>query len=773
MANKQNGPRIKLTDVQEAKRQKERELLRRKRDTANTVDVVRQRCAEVSPYSMLGVSVLGFPERVSSVRGVMNVRQASQRLVLNEPEFARLFTGGENPLGERSSWNIRATADWVLVKKFKKFKDVEDSPECYIFYEESTGKYRARLINPCVNLIEKYGFRMVNHIKNYNEGDKIPAGTILAQSTSYQSGDNEDEYNYCAGVNARCAFVIIPEVCEDAIWISDWLAERLEYTLVDPVEVRVSKNAYMMNRYGDEHLYKPFPDIGEAIQNDVLCSIRENSYVSSIYEASVDHVVDKKIFTHGGIVSDIDIYTNIDTEDAQLNYYLTQIRDWYSEIKTFCTAITRDPNQDDPSLMDIYQKADKFLSPSTWVSKEYIEDTVIKFQIRKTMGIHLGQKIVGRMGNKCVIAGIVKRELMPRTEDGRPIDMLFNALGIPNRIVSFVTYENKATFQAERMSKYLHKVYEETHSMDKVMELVIDFESYFDEEFANEISREYSEDPEATFKDIMKNGIYIRCLPFGEVNFRDALIEVDERWPEIMKPEKIQVKLRNRWVTIDGDYRIGYQYTWVLKQEGTKQMSVVPTGKTSLYDLPVKTRQFNRHQKHYSDNPVKFGEYDTYNFLSAIGVKQFAKVATYFRGSQYTDNSVLIGQLNDMKIDLSKYNQFPQLDNLKNILELMGVEMRPDIFGPNTVGAIDEEHDIMFGNVNVRISVPDLRYVTIMYSYYLQYDEYKNGVVDMIEFLNNIRGTGLFNGLPEEYIQSVIQKFTELLPVLAQVKEYE
>lgn len=762
-----------IAPEEDERRKRDRELLRRKRDTANTVDIIRQRCAEVSPYSMLGASVMGFPERVSGVRGVMMVRQNSQRLVLNEPEFARLFTGGENPLGERSSWNIRAKGDWTLVKKFKKFKDVEESPECYIFYEESTGKYRARVINPCVNLIEKFGFRMVNHIKNYNEGDIIPRGTILAQSTSYQSGDDENFYNYCAGVNARCLFVIIPEVCEDAIIISDWLAERLKYTLVDPVEVRVSKNAYMKNKYGDNTIYKPFPDVGEMIQNDVLCSIRENSYVSSVYEASVDHINDKNIYTHGGMVSDIDIHTNVDVNDAQLNYYLSQIRDWYSEIKTFCTAITRDPNQDDPSLMDIYQKADKFLASSTWVSKEYIENTMIRFTIRKEMDICKGQKIVGRAGNKCVIAGIVPRHLMPRTEDGRPIDMLFNALGIPNRIVSFITYENKATFQAERMSNYIRAQYEKNHSKDEAVNLAIEFESFFDEEFANEVADQYRDDPEGTFQDIMKNGLYIRCLPFGKINFRDALIAVDDRWPEIMKPEKIQVKLRNRWVTIDGDYRVGYQYTWVLKQEATKQMSVVPTGKTSLYDLPVKTRQFNRHLKHYSDNPVKFGEYDTYNFLAGIGIKEFSKVATYFRGSQYTDNSVLMGQLNDMKIDLTKYNQFPQLDNLKNILELMGVEMRPDIFGPNTVGVIDEEHEVMFGNVKVKISVPDLRYVIIMYSYYMQYEGYKNGIVDMVDFITNIRATGLFDGLPEDYVLSVIEKFEGLLPVLAQVKDYE
>ena len=60
-----------------------------------------------------------------------------------------------------------------------------------------------------------------------------------------------------------------------------------------------------------------------------------------------------------------------------------------------------------------------------------------------------------------------------------------------------------------------------------------------------------------------------------------------------------------------------------------------------------------------------------------------------------------------------------------------------------------------------------------MHSYYLQYQEYIKGVVDMIDFYKQMRGTNVFNGLSEQYIDDVFNKFVELLPVLQQIKQYK
>ena len=105
-------------------------------------------------------------------------------------------------------------------------------------------------------------------------------------------------------------------------------------------------------------------------------------------------------------------------------------------------------------------------------------DTVIKFTVLQPKDIHVGQKVVGRYGNKSVIAQIVPWQLMPRTTDGRPLDMLANAFAVPNRIIAFATYESSMTFQMERMWEHILKLDSEGTSHDDIMNLAIEFVTF-------------------------------------------------------------------------------------------------------------------------------------------------------------------------------------------------------------------------------------------------------------------------------------------------------
>ena len=738
----------------------------RRRGMMNNASEIEKRCQEVSPMSMFGLSAMTFPDKISTVRGVMAARQTSQRVVLTRPEFARMFTGAENEFAERSSWNIKAKDDYQLVRTFRKFKDSAISPVAYIFKNLRTGKYICEVVKPAHHLVEKYGFKMNNAIVGkYNDGDILPKGTTIAQSSSYVND------NYCAGQNLRFIYTVLPELTEDALVISDKAAERLEYNMVDIVTVNIKQSSFLLNKYGDETIYKPFPDIGEEIQNDILCSIRENSYVSSVAEAAIPHINDTNYCSHGMVV-DMDIATNVEVENDQFNYYLGQIREWYSAIYSFISTIVSDPYQDDTSLLDIYHQAEKYLNDSVWVTKEDMIDTVIKFTVLQPKQIHIGQKVVGRYGNKSVIAKIVPAELMPRTDDGRPIDMLANALAVGNRIISFATYESSMTFMMERMWEHIKQMDADKTDHFEIMQLAVDFVTVFNPQQGGELRRLYTTNPDATYNDLLKNGFYIQIRPLDEVCIRDAILEAYDRWNDIFKKYTIYDKCRHRWIKIPGEYPVGYQYTWVLKQEPSKALSTTATGRTTLYDLPVKTRRYNKNLIPYSDNPIKYGEYDTYNFLVGVGVQAYAKISTYFRGSQYEDNSILMSQLNDVGIDTSKFNQFPQLDNLKNILKMLGAKLKPELYGYNTIGNVDEVHEVLINNVRVNISIPDLHYILIMHSYYLQYQAYKRESIDMTDFLTQMSKTNVFTGLSDEYINSVFEKFIEMLPTLQQLKQY-
>lgn len=739
----------------------------KKKYVMNSIDDINDRASKATPLSLVGASAMTFPDKISTVRSNMAVKHTSQYVVLSNPEFPRVFTGAENVFGERSSWNMKNEHACRLVKKFVKFKHAPVSPVAYIFLDLETNKYICKLVNVAENLIERYGFRMFDCVDGkYNEGDILPADTPVAQSSSYVNG------NYCSGRNIRMLYTVLPELTEDAIILSESAAKELEYDMVDIVTVNMKHDAYLLNKYGDEHVYKPFPNVGEFVHNDVLCSIRENSYMSSYAEARRSHNNDKSYYSRGQIV-DIDIFTNVDLENDQLNGYLTEIQQWYQEIYSFLSSIVADPNQDDVSLLDIYHRAEKYLSQSSWVTKEYIVDTVIQFKVLKHVPIHVGQKIVGRMGNKSVVTKIVPDRLMPRTDDGRPVQMIANGLAVPNRIIAFATYEATMTFMEERMHQHLIKMAEEGESMDSIVALAVEFLSHFEPQESSELARVYQERPNEVYNDIMKNGLYIQIMPLNEKCVRDALVECYEKWGDtIFKKYKLQTKLRHRWIDIPGEYAIGYQYTWVLKQEPSKAMSAVATGKTTWYDQPVKSRLYNKHLRRYSDNHIKFGEYDSYNFLAAVPVDDFFKLTTYSRGSQYTENSMLMSHLTNTPIDTTRPNQFPQLDNFKNVLKFIGYKMSPEIFNYNSTGSFDQLHDVMMGNVKVRISIPDLRHVLILNSYYMQYQEHINGTVDLEDFFTQIDKTNTFDGYPDGYSLHCKKLFLELLPVLQQMKQY-
>ena len=151
-------------------------------------------------------------------------------------------------------------------------------------------------------------------------------------------------------------------------------------------------------------------------------------------------------------------------------------------------------------------------------------------------------------------------------------------------------------------------------------------------------------------------------------------------------------------------------------------------------------------------------------------VDDFGKLAPAYRGSQYEANSILMSHLNDIGIKPGSINQFPQMECLKAYLKAMGISLEQD-FNVNTITSIDEEEKFAIGNHEVTISCSFLRTCLVIYSYYIQYEEYKNGCVDMDEFITKIlTETDVFDLKSDEYKESAIMKFFELLPILREVK---
>lgn len=73
-----------------------------------------------------------------------------------------------------------------------------------------------------------------------------------------------------------------------------------------------------------------------------------------------------------------------------------------------------------------------------WVQSSKTDETEktesIRVYILQKREIKVGDKVAGRHGNKGIISKILPRQDMPYLQDGRPVDMVFNPLGVPSRM---------------------------------------------------------------------------------------------------------------------------------------------------------------------------------------------------------------------------------------------------------------------------------------------------------------------------------------------------
>jgi DNA-directed RNA polymerase subunit beta len=74
-----------------------------------------------------------------------------------------------------------------------------------------------------------------------------------------------------------------------------------------------------------------------------------------------------------------------------------------------------------------------------------------KVYIAKKRKLRVGDKMAGRHGNKGVVAKIVRKEDMPFLEDGTPVDIVLNPLGVPSRMNLGQIYETVLGWAADKL----------------------------------------------------------------------------------------------------------------------------------------------------------------------------------------------------------------------------------------------------------------------------------------------------------------------------------
>ncbi len=76
-----------------------------------------------------------------------------------------------------------------------------------------------------------------------------------------------------------------------------------------------------------------------------------------------------------------------------------------------------------------------------------------KVYIAKKRKLKVGDKMAGRHGNKGIVARIVRQEDMPFLEDGTPVDIVLNPLGVPSRMNIGQIYETVLGWAGQRLDR--------------------------------------------------------------------------------------------------------------------------------------------------------------------------------------------------------------------------------------------------------------------------------------------------------------------------------
>lgn len=97
-----------------------------------------------------------------------------------------------------------------------------------------------------------------------------------------------------------------------------------------------------------------------------------------------------------------------------------------------------------------------------------------KVYVAKKRKLKVGDKMAGRHGNKGIIARIVRAEDMPFLEDGTPVDIVLNPLGVPSRMNIGQIYETVLGWAGQKLNtKYATPIFDGA-SLDQINEITDD-----------------------------------------------------------------------------------------------------------------------------------------------------------------------------------------------------------------------------------------------------------------------------------------------------------
>lgn len=318
-----------------------------------------------------------------------------------------------------------------LVDKIEKIINGYVCNTTYIYLDKKDNKY----------YIEKMG-RYRKNAKYCNEAHSQFEEMNIGESrkeiyTNYISNMDVRDGGIAYGRNVPIIYDIDPNIGEDSIVITKQLAEMFRvHPYYDPIEITFNpKEELLLDRYGyidDNGIthYKPFPLPGESV---VKGEVAVASKVAKDFLASADDLVhssDISFYVFGGIVTDVEVYSNNTIENRFLEDLRQIHMDYYSNIITSLNRLPRE--QLSNQARNYLSKLSSITTNKLRFDTEELNKLVkIRLTIVGDEPLTVGSKLTNRYGGKGTVSDILEDPLYDSL--GNIALGKFNATGVPNR----------------------------------------------------------------------------------------------------------------------------------------------------------------------------------------------------------------------------------------------------------------------------------------------------------------------------------------------------
>ena len=347
---------------------------------------------DVSPKQIVsvGTALIPFLEHDDANRALMGANMQKQAVPLVRAEAPYIGTGIEDRAARDAGDLVQATGDGEVLEVTGDSITVQYATTGRKVYR--LAKFRRSNQDTCINQRPRV-----------REGDKVVAGTILADGPSTDHGE------LALGKNLLVALMPWEGYnFEDAIILSERLVKDDVLTSIHIHEHEVDARD---TKLGPEEITRDIPNLSD----DILADLDDRGIIRVGAEVDAGDVLVGKVTPKGE--------TELTPEERLLRAIFgekaREVRDTSMKV----------PHGESGKVIDVkvFNRDDgDELPPGV--------NQLVRVYVAQKRKISVGDKLAGRHGNKGVISKILPIEDMPFLADGTPVDIILNPLGVPSRM---------------------------------------------------------------------------------------------------------------------------------------------------------------------------------------------------------------------------------------------------------------------------------------------------------------------------------------------------